>query len=749
MLANYSQTKLYLGLFLLLLTPSCTAPTESSVPSPENSWEFQPAPDQYDKKALLDLRYLNEKMAGESGFIRLSADGRDFLKGDGKPIRFWAVNSDVWHKEGQAELQDNARFLAKRGVNMVRWHGQIAAKIKDSQLTDIDEKAREKLWQYVAAMKQQGIYLTLSPYYANILKPQSNWGIPRDSSSLHGLLFFDPKLQSAYKIWLRKLLEPVNPYTGIPLKDDPAIAIIQLQNEDSLLFWTISQVKGRDLDILSGQFAQWLSKKYGSLTNASIAWEKESVKGDNFAEKLVRFYPISEMTQSQNPNSGKGKRLADQTQFYTETMRNFNGEMAQFLRKDIGAKQLINAGNWKTADPVRLNDAERYSYTTTEVIGVNRYYNGGIHQGEFSGWAIVNGDKFTNESVLFNPLDFPLNIKQVAGHPTIIPETSWVPPLGYQSEGPFLVSVFQSLTGIDGVYWFSMKEPQWQKPSSANGFMPSLGKWIINTPELLGNFPAASLMYRQGYIQTGKRVVEEKRSFEDLWQRQIPAIAETRSFDPNRDQEVTNQDSENKIVNPLAFLVGPTEVTYQNQASKNEVVNFQSYIDEKAQIIRSITGEIVWDYGKGICQLDTPKAQGVTGFLDKVKEIKLKDSVITSNNNYATVLIVSMDNKPLTNSKKILVQVGTIARSTGWQEKAISWKDKQGNSVSGLQVINYGQAPWRLINNDLTITINNPNLTQGTIVDSNGLAEGKVSLQGNIKQVSFKFPANAKYLILE
>ncbi len=143
---------------------------------------------------------------------------------------------------------------------------------------------------------------------------------------------------------------------------------------------------------------------------------------------------------------------------------------------------------------------------------------GEVIGGEFAGWAIVNGDKFINRSVLLNPRALPTNIKQVAQHPMIIPESSWVPPLGYQSEAPFLVSIYQSLGGVDAFYWFSMKEPQWRQPYSANGFMPSIGKWVINTPELLGNFPAAALMYRQGYIQRGQVVVNEKRPLKDLWQ---------------------------------------------------------------------------------------------------------------------------------------------------------------------------------------------------------------------------------------
>ena len=35
---------------------------------------------------------------------------------------------------------------------------------------------------------------------------------------------------------MRRLLEHVNPYTGLAYKDDPALAILETHNEDSI-FW--------------------------------------------------------------------------------------------------------------------------------------------------------------------------------------------------------------------------------------------------------------------------------------------------------------------------------------------------------------------------------------------------------------------------------------------------------------------------------------------------------------------------------
>src|SRR5262245_22557158 len=55
-------------------------------------WDFLP-PREGDE-SLIDLRHLNEKTAGESGFVTVDAQG-DFRTGDGKPVRFWAVNTTV------------------------------------------------------------------------------------------------------------------------------------------------------------------------------------------------------------------------------------------------------------------------------------------------------------------------------------------------------------------------------------------------------------------------------------------------------------------------------------------------------------------------------------------------------------------------------------------------------------------------------------------------------------------------------
>ena len=168
-------------------------------------------------------------------------------------------------------------------------------------------------------------------------------------------MYFDETLQAHYKSWLKALLSPPNPYTGVPLAKDPAVALFQIQNEDSLLFWTEQAIKGPARGRLAKKFAAWLKSKYGSLDAAKKAWGGALMPEDNPGEGVVGLHIIWQMTQKHS--GGMQARIADQLRFYGETMANFNREIARYLREDLGCSMLVNAGNWRSADTIRLDDA--------------------------------------------------------------------------------------------------------------------------------------------------------------------------------------------------------------------------------------------------------------------------------------------------------------------------------------------------------------------------------------------------------
>ncbi|MGQ9605246.1 MAG: hypothetical protein ACUVTW_03530, partial [Thermogutta sp.] len=440
-----------------LLRPGDPATQAERVDETE-TWAFQPPPDPFSSEAWLDLRSLNEAQAGESGFVKLSADGMSFLRGDGQPIRFWSVVSDGWRMEPD-EMRRHLRWLAKLGVNMVRVHAQLCVEKEGARLTDVDEKVLDGIHRFVAEAKKLGIYVTISPYWSHTQKIPASWGLESYSgqSGPEGLIFFEPRLQEAYKVWVKELYTRPNPYAEnrTALRDEPAVAVIQVQNEDSLLFWTSQRILEPFAGKLRRLFADFAVRKYGSLEAASKAWGKARHKDDNLAAGEVGLEIIWRFTsQAPKPDSDWAIRLADQLEFMARLQYGFYRDIAAYYRNDLGCKQLINATNWRTADPVLLEDAERWTYTAADVAAINRY-TGGIHSGPMNGWRIDPNHFFVSVSNLLRPEEFPGAIKQTLGQPFLITEVSWTSPSLYQAEGPIMAAAYMSLTGVDSFYWFA------------------------------------------------------------------------------------------------------------------------------------------------------------------------------------------------------------------------------------------------------------------------------------------------------
>ncbi|MHC4716858.1 MAG: hypothetical protein ACYS5V_07810, partial [Planctomycetota bacterium] len=215
-------------------------PGERSHLADDGFFAFEPATDAFGADALLDLRGLNEQAAGQSGFVRRS--GRDFRLGDGKAVRFWAVNVSAANAaQDRASVDYLARKLAKCGVNMVRFHSPLFDRTRIDRL---DAGKLDDLHYLISAMKARGIYTAISFYFPLWFEPKAAWGMGGYETTANkkafALLFFEPRMQQIYRSWARQLLTTRNPYTGLPVGRDPAVAIVEIVNEDSFFFWTFS-----------------------------------------------------------------------------------------------------------------------------------------------------------------------------------------------------------------------------------------------------------------------------------------------------------------------------------------------------------------------------------------------------------------------------------------------------------------------------------------------------------------------------
>ncbi|MDZ7375930.1 MAG: T9SS type A sorting domain-containing protein, partial [candidate division KSB1 bacterium] len=421
--------------------------------------------------------------------------------------------------------------------------------------------------------------------------------------------------------------------------------------------------------------------------------------------------------------------------------------------RSLGCKQLIYANNWKTADATLLFDAERYTNTSCEIIAINRYYDPG-HVGPNAGWRIDPGDCYEGKSVLFRPHQLPVNIKQVVGHPTLVTESGWNLPHKYQAEGPFLVAAFMSLTGVDSYYWFSPTSPAYDPNpyftwANLPGGQHPMDRWTISTPGQLAMFPANALIFRKGLISEGKTMVHEVRTPTSFFSRQMPLISEENSFDPNRDNYSNINPAKDTPVSPLAHLTGRIEVVYDTVASGSVVSPaIEADIDYHKKIIKASNGQIEWDYKNGICVLNAPSAKGVCGFVKSKQSFDLNDIIIESSNDYAVVNVVAMDDQPISESSKILIQIGTVYRPTAWAEVATSF-DLNGTMVSGFKIENTGKMPWKCANTQVTVKIKNKGLNLARLLDAAGYAKSTIDIVDEGEHVKIELPATAMYVVLE
>ena len=711
-------------LLLALLTACGESAAEPAEPEPlgppvvwgqdGNTWLFKPAKDPFSELAEIDLREMNETEAGEYGFIQLSEDGNSFVRGDGEPIRFWATGTHSLELSPE-DMQHQMRFLAKRGVNMIRIHTNVMGEGEKATLDRLDPQRLDAIHRLVAAAKANGIYVTISPFFP-LMKLSDHWqleGVPHNPGSgrnLLGLIYTSPELQEAYKFWTRQLYTTPNRYCdGVPLKDEPAVAILQVLNEDSMFFWTFDNLPEPQRQRLESGFYRWLIQKYGSVENLYKTWGDEKDERDAVEAEgepggpRIGLKELWVMTQPPPDNAGAATRIRDQTEFLARYQKAFYAMMIRHLREELGCRQLINATNWRTAHQNRLGDLERWTYTAGDVMAANRYFNA-LHLGENSGWRLEPHHLIASASTLTRPLAMPFHLKQVEGSPMIMTEQSWTMPNRYRAEGPLLMAAYTSLSGVDASYFFVSEAAGWNHDpkfpwQQVDGQNPRVTR-DIHLPSTLGMFPANAVMFRNGYVEEGEPVIQERRTLESMFDRQLPVVGEAESYDPIRDT-ADRRDNDQSVATDdpqLAYLVGPVTTRYDAEDEHDEQRSLAPFVDPEAGTIRSVTQQLTLDYRHGLFTLDTPKAQAAAGFFSKLSHagndgegVVLADATIRCDNEYAVIELVSLDGEPIATSTRLLLQVGTPSNRTGWTTQPTRF-EHEGRMIDGEKIINLGEA---------------------------------------------------------
>lgn len=708
------------------------APPASVAAESADWFPFEPAPDTF-KDSAIDLRFLNEKMAGDGGFIG-ARNGQFIHTKTGQPVRFWAVNGPSHDANTPEELRRVARLLAKRGVNMVRAHGAVFDEAGEPDLKKIAH-----LQDVVTAMKAEGIYTHLSIYFPLWLRPKAgtSWLDGYDGNkNPFAALYFNPQFQAKYRGWWDALFNTPDKQ-GHKLTEDPAVAGVELINEDSFFFWTFNagNIPDAQLKILEQRFGEWAKAKYGSIAAALTAWGNQKENRDNAAEGRLGFRPLWNMF------SEKTKRDQDTARFLFDVQTEFYQTHYQYLRK-LGFKGLITASNWTTASAEVLGPLEKLSYAVGDFIDRHGYF-GGQHKGDSSEWSIRPGHTYTERSALRfeaeelgKPRSFvhPAMDPMYNGLPSMISETTWNRPNRFRTEAPLYFAAYGALQDSDAIVHFAFDGGDWSvKP----GFW--MQPWTLMSPTMVGQFSATALIYRRGLVQAGEMLAKVRLNTNDLFALkgtplpQGAALDELRLKDVPRGTEV----KQGQVIDPLIHYAGQTRVDFSDKPASTTLSDLSKLINHGQKTVTSSTKELTLNYEQGVMVMNAAAAQGVNGQLSKAGKVETKDFVFESALELGCFIAVALDDKPLAQSERILVQVMS-------EEKPFGWKTEDaGNGVK--RIVSIGENPWLVKKLQGTIRCKRADAAQlkVTALDANGYPQGNV---GSASEITLK-PDVVYYLI--
>jgi len=137
----------------------------------------------------------------------------------------------------------------------------------------LDPQALERLDCFVAELKQRGIYSDLNLNVYRTYKPGD--GV-RESEALgigKGATYFDERLIELQREYARQLLTHTNAFTGLAYRDEPAVALIEFVNENSLVeAWVENRLLGRQTGKAEGTWQDIPPSYAAALTEKFNVW---------------------------------------------------------------------------------------------------------------------------------------------------------------------------------------------------------------------------------------------------------------------------------------------------------------------------------------------------------------------------------------------------------------------------------------------------------------------------------------------
>lgn len=710
--------------FALLLAPRAQAADSTA-----DWFAFQPANDAAGE-SVIGMADWQERPAGKQG--RITRDGERLIYG-GQPLKLWGLNLSYGSCAPEKALANKrAAFYAKFGINAVRLHkwadgpGWAGIQSADSA-AQFDPAGLDRMDYQVAKLKEAGIYVLLSAHFGAIkLGPADRKDVPfleefgkfdgqKDRvATPHSAIHYSPALQNVHIRQTVNLLRHKNPYTGLTYAEDPAIAFVEIINEQSILFYTsMGPLKASaTLRKEAGEgFSDWLKKKYGSAEKLEAAWGKQafdSFTKDGFpaGESLAKrnILPLGnpfywEPVQLDGSQSFRRQRMLDTLEFLTKLQDGFYDRYTKAVR-EAGYQGELVASNWQ-AGRASSHFMNLHSDWRVGTIDRHNYLGGG------GGGRGKKNNRFNNASMLriAGAATLSSGLQQAADRPFMLSEWIHVFPNEWGVEGPAILGAYgYGLQGWDVSFMFQ---------NGDNGaFSDRLGRnaWDVTAPQLIGVFPAVARQVRRGDVKESELQATLNVHIPSLLQGKI-------GFSDKTSQGYDLKGFDCDKVPARALAVARCAVQFTDTWRETPAFDLKPF--EQDGLLVSSTGQLRWKEGgaerlAGFFTIDTPATKAVVGFAGG-QTCRLGEVTIAPQGRFAAIYVTAREKDATLQTDKSVVIVA-LARARNSGMKFNETED---------QLLDYGQGPILMEQVKAALELGGRAIKAVNILDHDGRRTGR------------------------
>lgn len=642
--------------------------------------------------AKLNLSFTLEKPAGKDGFISIQ-DGH-FVKPTGERFRIWGVNltaNACFPDKKDAPLV--AAYLARFGINAVRLHfldsnwGQGSSLFNYSLNTTRELYAAQldKLDYFIAELKKAGIYTDLNLNVGRTYREGDSVPEYQYLGFAKAVTLFDDHIIDLQKEYARQLLTHVNPYTGNAYKDEAAVIIVEIVNENSLVeAWFDNRLLGLKstnesttwMDIppyygrqLTMKYNNWLKQNLDSIALDKLEMEAGVAKGEE----------IPRLTPKEFADASKF-RFHTEAEFIMSTERDFYTGMYDCLKNEIGVKSLIVANSdhnhWRSGYALLSN------LSLLDVVDGHVYWqHPSARTDEKTGrqYTIIANTPMVDDPGFSTVVQ--LSRSAVEGKPYIVSETNHPFPAEYACEGIPILGAYASLQDWDGIFYYTLEHvapDRWYTYYSG-----SFGMGM--DPVKMAGMAATGLMFLRGDLKPAGTCIYRGYSRDDL--------KEGIRMSPDKRPLYTDGFS------PFIPLIFKTRIrSFDDKTESYPII-------EEQPIIKAQTGEIRWHKNENsFVEVSAPDIESFSGYTI-VYPTLLKHLNINIDNEFASITLISLEDKPLDSAEKLLLVTTGRAGVKGMQwDKERQRLIKQGAKPTTIEVIR-GEVTIKKLKGAKSVTI--------------------------------------------